>query len=84
MGKLQRLADKIYIFFGGVVSFYRKKGMTIGRGCEINKSLIFRKDIVLVDDIYTEGIFVAEDCIQTLFDFGAKSVTLYVMAKTRS
>lgn len=38
MGKLQRLADKIYIFFGGVVSFYRKKGMTIGRGCEINKS----------------------------------------------
>lgn len=40
--------------------------------CEINKSLIFEKDIVLVDDIYTEGVFVAEDCIQTLFDFGVK------------
>ncbi len=40
--------------------------------CEINKSLIFGKDIVLVDDIYTEGVFVAEDCIQTLFDFGVK------------
>lgn len=39
---------------------------------EINKSLIFGKDIVLVDDVYTEGVFVAEDCIQTLFDFGVK------------
>lgn len=52
--------------------------------CEINKGLIFGRDIILVDDIYTEGVFVAEDCIQTLFDFGAKSVILYVIAKTRS
>ena len=28
--------------------------------------------------------FVAEDCIQTLFDFGAKNVILYVIAKTRN
>ena len=59
------------------------KGITKNT-CEINKNLIFGRDIILVDDIYTDGVFVAEDCIQTLFDFGAKSVTLYVIAKTRS
>lgn len=52
--------------------------------CEINKAAIFNMDIILVDDIYTEGVFVAEDCIQTLLDLGAKSVILYVIAKTRS
>lgn len=51
--------------------------------CEINKSLISGRDVILVDDIYTESVLVAEDCIQTLFDFGAKSVRLYVIAKTR-
>jgi predicted amidophosphoribosyltransferase len=40
--------------------------------CKINKSLIFVKDVVLVDDIYTKGFLVTEDCIQTLFDFGLK------------
>lgn len=52
--------------------------------CEINKNAILGKDVILVDDIYTEGVFVAEDCLQTLLDFGAKSVILYVIAKTRS
>lgn len=52
--------------------------------CEINESAIFNRDVVLVDDIYTEGVFVAEDCIQTLLDLGAKNVILYVIAKTRS
>lgn len=52
--------------------------------CEIDKGKMAGKDIILVDDIYTEGVNVAEDCVQTLFDFGAKSVTLYVIAKTRS
>ncbi|MGN1201225.1 MAG: hypothetical protein ACI4R8_03060 [Candidatus Caccovivens sp.] len=52
--------------------------------CEINKSAINNANIILVDDIYTEGVYVAEDCIQTLFDFGAKDVILYVIAKTRS
>lgn len=52
--------------------------------CEINKAAIFNMDVILVDDIYTEGVFVAEDCIQTLLDLGAKSVILYVIAKTRS
>lgn len=51
--------------------------------CEICKKLINNQNIVLVDDIYTEGVFVAEDCIQTLLNLGAKSVILYVLAKTR-
>lgn len=39
--------------------------------------------MILVDDIYTENVNIAEDIIQTIFDLGAKSVTLYVIAKTR-
>lgn len=51
--------------------------------CQINETKIVGKDIIPVDDIYTEGVLVAEDCIQTLLDLGAKSVILYVIAKTR-
>lgn len=51
--------------------------------CQIDETKIVGKDIIPVDDIYTEGVFVAEDCIQTLLDLGAKSVILYVIAKTR-
>lgn len=50
--------------------------------CGIDKSKIKDKNIVLVDDIYTKNVYVAEDCIQTLLDCGAKSVILYVIAKT--
>ena len=59
------------------------KGIT-AKTCEIKARAIKEKNILLVDDIYTEGINVAEDCIQALLDFGAKSVTLYVIARTRS
>ncbi len=52
--------------------------------CEVDKSKIIGKDILLVDDIYTEGVNVAEDCIQLLLNLGAKSCILYVVAKTRS
>ena len=51
--------------------------------CEIDGSYFHRKDVILVDDIYTKNINVAEDCIQTLYDFGAKRVIMYVIAKTR-
>lgn len=51
--------------------------------CEICKSNIANKDIILVDDIYTEGVNTIEDCLQTLLELGAKSVILYVIAKTR-
>ena len=50
--------------------------------CHIDKSKIKDKNIVLVDDIYTKNVNIAEDCIQTLLDCGAKSVILYVIAKT--
>ena len=59
------------------------KGITKD-SCEIDKDTINGKNIILVDDIYTENVNVAEDCIQTLFDFGAKNVILYVIAKTRN
>ncbi len=51
--------------------------------CSVNKEMIVNRSIILVDDIYTENVNIAEDCIQMLFDFGAKSVILYVIAKTR-
>ena len=51
--------------------------------CRVDLSKIKGKNIVLVDDIYTEGVNVIEDCIGYLFDLCAKSVILYVTAKTR-
>lgn len=51
------------------------KGIT-AKTCEIKERLIKDKNILLVDDIYTEGVNVAEDCLQTLLDFGAKSVII--------
>lgn len=51
--------------------------------CTIDANAFSGINVILVDDIYTEGVNVAEDCIQTLLDFGAKNVILYVIAKTR-
>ena len=51
--------------------------------CEIDGSYFHGEGVILVDDIYTKNINVAEDCIQTLYDFGAKRVIMYVIAKTR-
>ena len=51
--------------------------------CTIDANALSGINVILVDDIYTEGVNVAEDCIQTLLDFGAKNVILYVIAKTR-
>ncbi len=38
--------------------------------------------IILVDDIFTPGVFVDEDCIQYLYDNGARDVLLYVLGLT--
>lgn len=43
---------------------------------------IRNKDILLIDDLYTDGIGIDEDAIQTLFDMGAKSVIFYAVGKT--
>ena len=50
--------------------------------CKIDVSQIYGKDIILVDDIYTEGVNVAEDCINELFTLGAKNVIMYAIART--
>lgn len=38
---------------------------------------------ILIDGIYTKDVNVIEDCAQMLFELGAKSVTIYIVAKTR-
>ena len=50
--------------------------------CEINSQTFAGKDVILVDDIYTKGVNIAEDCIQTLLNIGANNVILYTIAKT--
>lgn len=40
------------------------------------------KDILLIDDIYTNTVNIDEDAIQSLFDNGANSVIFYCIGKT--
>ncbi|MDE6087093.1 MAG: hypothetical protein K2G25_01750 [Oscillospiraceae bacterium] len=40
------------------------------------------KNVILIDDIYTHGVNVDEDCVQFLFDNGARKVVLYTLCKT--
>lgn len=40
------------------------------------------KDILLIDDLYTEGVNIDEDAIQALLDNGAVSVIFYSLGKT--
>lgn len=49
--------------------------------CHIS-SEVQGKDILLIDDIYTKGVNIDEDAIQSLIDNGAKSVIFYAVAKT--
>lgn len=41
------------------------------------------KNVILIDDIYTHGVNIDEDCAQFLFDNGAKNVVLYTLCKTQ-
>ena len=45
--------------------------------------LVRGREIVLVDDIYTPGVGIDEDCIQALYDHGAKEVLFYAIGKAR-
>ena len=47
--------------------------------CEFNKSEIKNKNIILVSDFYIEGENIVEDCIQEIFNLGAKNVILYAI-----
>lgn len=49
--------------------------------CSISEN-VYGKDILLIDDLYTKGIGIDEDCIQTLYDKGANSVVLYTIGRT--
>jgi predicted amidophosphoribosyltransferase len=40
------------------------------------------KSILLIDDIYTNGVNIDEDAIQALFDNGANSIIFYAVGKT--
>jgi len=50
--------------------------------CHISEKVRGR-NILLIDDIYTKTVNIVEDCIQALFDNGAKSVVFYAVGKTR-
>jgi len=50
--------------------------------CAINSNKIIGQNVILVDDIYTFGINIDEDCIQALYDNGAKNVIFYAIGKT--
>lgn len=58
------------------------RGIT-AQTCHISNQ-IKGKDILLIDDIYTDGVNIDEDAIQALLDAGAHSVTFYAVAKTQS
>lgn len=49
--------------------------------CEISAE-VKGKDILLIDDLYTPGVFIDEDAIQALYDNGATSVVFYALGKT--
>ena len=50
--------------------------------CSISN--ISGKNILLVDDLYTKTICIDEDCIQALYDNGARNVFFYSVGKTIS
>ena len=43
---------------------------------------IKNKDILLIDDLYTQSVNIDEDAIQALIDLGASSVIFYAIGKT--
>lgn len=55
-------------------------GITV-ETCDISKNVKGR-NILLVDDIYTETVDIDEDAIQSLIDAGARSVYFYAVGRT--
>ena len=50
--------------------------------CQIDAGLIRGREILLVDDIYTGGVYIDEDCIQALYDAGAAKLVLFTLSCT--
>lgn len=42
------------------------------------------KDILLIDDLYTESVNIDEDCLQALLNHGANSIYFYSLGRTKS
>lgn len=51
--------------------------------CHISNA-VNGKDILLIDDLYTESVNIDEDCLQALLDSGANSVYFYSLGRTKS
>ena len=51
--------------------------------CYINKTVVRGRTILLIDDVYTKSVNIDEDCIQALYDCGAKEVVFYAVAYTK-
>lgn len=51
--------------------------------CTIDRNMIKDKNIILIDDVYTKSANIDEDCIQALYDNGAKYVVFYAIAYTQ-
>ena len=49
--------------------------------CKLSEK-ITGKDVLLIDDLYTEDVNIDEDAIQALLDKGANSVVFYSLGKT--
>ena len=50
--------------------------------CWLDTEAVFGENILLVDDIYTAGVNIDEDCIQALYDAGAERVVLFALSRT--
>ena len=51
--------------------------------CLVNEELIKGRNVILIDDIYTARVNIDEDCIQALYEKGAKKVVFFAFAKTK-
>lgn len=50
--------------------------------CKINEEGIRGCNVLLIDDIYTNGVGIDEDAVLSLLEIGAKSVTFYAIGYT--
>jgi phosphoribosylpyrophosphate synthetase len=83
---ITRITNTATTHVPGYVTKYYNDGKTPYKGittdtCKISAE-VAGKDILLIDDIYTESVNIDEDAIQALLDNDAKSVTFYAIAKT--
>lgn len=52
------------------------------RTCLIDPAAVRGRTVLLVDDIYTGGVHIDEDCIQALYNAGAENVVLFALSCT--